>query len=266
MRLDHRLVFRNTPENRKAVEAEGFYVGAGECDMFFQLHVSDKAQSKLRKLKELSLQDDVTIKYETDELSEAQWLIIRPAWQQYGVTNFDSFTRPCPSCTAYGQQKNDVVLTAAFKKLKRPFLLPGGLNEILVDANLQGALLKSKLTGFSFRRVCAVSEQNEFLPMVQMVIHNLLPPAIVNQSADYACHWVCPGCGTSHRILKPGVEVQMDKQVMAAQKEDIYKTSEYFGERVMTHKFVISRKFYQFLLQSGIHKGIVVDSIVRLVS
>lgn len=268
MQVIHRFVFRNTPEVVALLRQTGRKVNekdVNDPNSFLVCTASSREPEIIELLRTATRIESVSLKYEKDELMAAKWLIVRPPWQQYSVQNVDYIRHPCPSCDTTAEQVDDIILSANIKKCKRAFLNPAFCNTFLVESSIVSLLRESDLTGFSFRPVYARSKKTLMPTMSQIMIENILPPVLVNREEVYRSPLKCKVCGTCHGALNGSVEFQLCKDVMEQQSHDIYMTSEYFGEIAMNHVFVVSQKFFHFLVANGLRNDIIVDSIVRLV-
>lgn len=262
MVLKHRLLFKENQTNIDVLKAAKlpFNTSVG----LLEVYVLDNDLPKIGEILPFALVDDITKKYTKEELKAAAWLVVRPAWQQYYAVNEEkSFKCPCSACSSNQQQIGTILVKTDIKRIKRPFLKLIGINEILVDAKLVPLFAISGLQGFAFQKVHIGNTGRELASLVQLRVEEILPQAIINPYADYKHLWECPCCKTKHGILKPEIEIRLDKSIMTRQNKDIYKTYEQFGQNVIGRKFIISNSFYKFLLSNNLHGGVIVDSICR---
>lgn len=264
MWYDHRLVFGSSPEILAEISRLGIHRNDSNCGII-AFHVAEKDLPKLNGLEKKAFRDEITIHYEKSELMDAKWLSIRPAWQQHYIKSRDFRVVPCSDCAAYGEQVSDIIMESDIKKARRPFLYPLASNEILVSLEAKELLETSELKGFSFRPVKVRNDKTVLSTMEQLVIEELLPPAVRNDPSEYQDFLECPKCGTKHNVPKPTAELKLDRSIMEQQKNDIYKTSEYFGYIGFEHEIIISQNFYHFLAAHGLRNSVTVDRIVRLV-
>lgn len=266
MQYSYRLVIKECPEARHILETVGINAPPPDGVDTFVVEIKDAQRKKLEELNVYITKETVTKRYEKDELRAAQWLAIRAAWQQYEIKNRDkSIYRPCGTCLCNRHQIDTYQINAPIKKARKAFLTCQGADDLLVRDDVQKLLETSNLKGFHFREIISGSKNSALQRFSQMVIENILPPAILYDEDDYLEKYICKSCGTHYGIKKRTAVLKMNRTIMEHATQDIYFSYEQFGATGFSRRKIISGYFYRLLADNGFANDIIVDDIVKLV-
>lgn len=266
MQYSYRLVIRECPEARHILEIAGINAPPPDGVDSFVVELRAAQRKNIEELNAYVTKETVTKRYEKDELRAAQWLAIRAGWQQYEITNrSQSIHRPCDSCLCNREQIDTYRINAPIKKARKAFLTPQWTDNLLVRDDVQALLEASDLEGFHFREIICGNKDSALQRFSQMVIENILPPAILYDEDDYLEKYICKSCGTHYAIKKRTAILKMNQTVMDQATQDIYFSYEQFGATGFSRKKIISGRFYRLLEENDYANDIVVDDVVKLV-
>ena len=259
MELRHRIVLNDTAENLQTIRRLklGYTSDVGTI----VLNLSTNQVKCLENAQVDILINTIDKVFTAQELQNAKWLVVRPSWQQFSISNFQSaFRCPCSKCDANYEQVDDVRVSQISKKPKRSFLKLPWLDEPIVTQELKLLLTNSKLKGFTFRPIYVGSSLFPSEMFSQLIISKVLPEHMQDSEMLYKQRQICSECGTVHGVVDRTMPMIFKHQLIG--EEDIYKTFEYFGDRVVNRKIVISQAFYQYICNHELKNSLCVDDIL----
>lgn len=226
---------------------------------------SESNNAAIMQLIDMSIPCIISKKFSENELWEAEWLVVRPAWNQYYAENIKkTFSFPCTKCEAGRFQIHNIQIKDNFQKWKKSFLGIGGVDELFTNDEGRLALSDSGLKGFTFKEIYCLKTKTQKNNMYQIYIQNVLPRARVDSLVEFSSRTKCPVCGQEHVVLMPQSPFVLYRKAFCQIESDIVKTSEYYGESMAAQRILISRQFYRFLVNKKLDGSMVFDDIVTL--
>lgn len=229
------------------------------CDQF------DKVYKKLFKV----YTPLITAIYNSEDFKKAKWYTIRSKWIAGYPQPEDDFPEgtydlknACSECYFGITQVNKFRIKKEFEwKNRHFFMLYWVSGELFVKSETAILLKDNDIIGFEMLDLKLKTEVCK--ETKQMIITNKLEPGlIINESIKMVME--CEKCGNKS-YYSDGRQLVYKKSIFDNLDVDIIKSYEVMGnELVNSNKILISKKFYNFLIDNKLDKNLVIEPI-RLV-
>lgn len=209
--------------------------------------------------------------YSKAEIEKATWFSIRSKfrWEypqpkdyfSYRHITYDS-TSYCDSC-GYGlKQKEEFRINKSPKWGKRNFLMLNWVHdELFINNKVRSIMDKGDIKGYKLHSVLNVKTNKPIDDINQIYIEEVLQPGLINKEQSIKEVLTCRKCGTV-KYIYTGRGFTYKKDVFEGLNTDIVKSSEMFGDGLMSARLIfISKNLYKLLISNSLDKDLVFEPI-----
>lgn len=216
-------------------------------------------------------QTTITAEYTPTELSNANWLVIRPRKQCIDIINSrEAYDYSCRWTTSAGFRKaRHEVQKSLFAIAKEPsvktstaFWAPDtGFSEIFTDQRIVDLAKEHNLVGIDFKNVL-LKNGNVSQCLYQMTAHHVLDRDYISLGHGEK-HLTCPICGKAQYFINDAYQLHLDMSKVNGQN-DLYVTERIFGEGRAYPLYIISQRFYQMISSHRLVGNLMISPVVNV--
>ena len=232
---------------------------------------SPKAEFYLEELKKMNIRENyITVEFTKKELSEADFLMMRPKRQSIDIENEDAFRYTCEWTSRLGEkvfqheeQVKEVVVkkVTSMKKRNAFWCESTGFSVIFADKRIRRLAEENFLSGIEFKNVFlkngTCSDE-----LFQMTSSNILKKECIVFGYGEKIE-KCPKCGKEQYVTDHVWQLHLDFSKIERQS-DLYVTERIFGEGFARPIYVISQKFYRLLVENKLDKNVTFFPVVNV--
>lgn len=246
--------------------------GANQFRVVFSIFSSSpKAEFYLEELKKMNIKENyITVEFTKKELSEADFLMMRPKRQSIDIENEDAFRYTCEWTSRLGEkvfQHEEQVKEAVVKKVpsmkkRNAFWCEStGFSVIFADKRIRKLAEENSLSGVEFKNVFLKNGTCSD-DLFQMTSSNILKKEDIVWGYGEKIE-KCPMCGKEQYVIDYVWQLHLDFSKIEKQS-DMYVTERIFGEGFAEPIYVISQKFYRLLVENKLDKNITFSPVVNV--
>jgi hypothetical protein len=214
----------------------------------------------------------IDIVFNRDEYASASWYSVRSKWRKHypqpegdGLYIYETFDgdKYCAKCGSGLVQTDEFILKKTPKWGKRNFMMLYCIyDEFFVNDKTAKILEESNLSGFKLLLVKRHKSDKKLEDIKQIYITEKSEYGMTFKEGAVKKKIVCNKCGSTKYIMEGRFQKVINKKVLP-DDIDILKTSEKFGDGlVCISSVLISKKFYDFLIESRLDKDLIIEPII----
>ena len=246
--------------------------GANQFRVVFSIFSSSpKAEFYLEELRKLNIRENyITVEFTKKELSEAEFLMMRPKRQSIDIENEDAFQYTCQWISRFGEEfakheeqvKEVVVKKVPSMKKRNAFWCEStGFSVIFADKRICKLAEENFLSGVEFKNVFLKNGTCSD-DLFQMTSSNILKKEDIVWGYGEKIE-KCPMCGKEQYVTDHVWQLHLDFSKIEKQS-DMYVTERIFGEGIAEPIYVISQKFYRLLVENKLDKNVTFFPVVNV--
>ena len=243
MRIKHRFGFSRDKDIYNCLDKIGMPYEKGDLVSILTIFEDDRRFEQVKALFEAKQIYPLTeTVYSSSELESASWLSVRSTWLSgAGLI-----------------QKANFSVEKEPRWGSRNFLMLNWVHdELFVSEKAASVLKNSDFGGFQIKGVNGKMD----------VLHEGIYQLYINRTLEYGLKddsiskvICCSNCNRKRYLLKPGY-ITYDRSVFDNIDDDIIKSGEQFGEIVCSRIIFISQRFYRFLKEKKLNRGLQYEPI-----
>ena len=268
MRIKHRFGFSRDKDIYNCLDKIGMPYEKGDLVSILTIFEDDRRFEQVKALFEAKQIYPLTeTVYSSSELESASWLSVRSTWRsgypfpkenkEYIFSTYNTETYCC-KCGAGLIQKANFSVEKEPRWGSRNFLMLNWVHdELFVSEKAASVLKNSDFGGFQIKGVNGKMD----------VLHEGIYQLYINRTLEYGLKddsiskvICCSNCNRKRYLLKPGY-ITYDRSVFDNIDDDIIKSGEQFGEIVCSRIIFISQRFYRFLKEKKLNRGLQYEPI-----
>ena len=268
MRIKHRFGFSRDKDIYNCLDKIGMPYEKGDLVSILTIFEDDRRFEQVKALFEAKQIYPLTeTVYSSSELESASWLSVRSTWRsgypfpkenkEYIFSTYNTETYCC-KCGAGLIQKANFSVEKEPRWGSRNFLMLNWVHDELFVSEKAASVLKiSDFGGFQIKGVNGKMD----------VLHEGIYQLYINRTLEYGLKddsigkvICCSNCNRKRYLLKPGY-ITYDRSVFDNIDDDIIKSGEQFGEIVCSRIIFISQRFYRFLKEKKLNRGLQYEPI-----
>lgn len=268
MRIKHRFGFSRDKDIYNCLDKIGMPYEKGDLVSILTIFEDDRRFEQVKALFEAKQIYPLTeTVYSSSELESASWLSVRSTWRsgypfpkenkEYIFSTYNTETYCC-KCGAGLIQKANFSVEKEPRWGSRNFLMLNWVHdELFVSEKAASVLKNSDFGGFQIKGVNGKMD----------VLHEGIYQLYINRTLEYGLKddsiskvICCSNCNRKRYLLKPGY-ITYDRSVFDNIDDDIIKSGEQFGEIVCSRIIFITQRFYRFLKEKKLNRGLQYEPI-----
>lgn len=131
-------------------------------------------------------------------------------------------------------------------------------DELFISEKVASVLNNSSFLGFQIKNVND-KMGNPHFGIYQLYINQIIEQGLKNNSVSKVIY--CNDCNRKRYLLKPG-HIVYDRGVFENINDDIIRSNEQFGEIVCARMIFVSQRFYRFLVEKKLDRGLQFEPIL----
>ena len=272
MRVIHRISIA-TSDAKELMELLDLYGVPYDADYglcAFDIGEREEYEQHILELcRKIHAPDLMHTEYNPAEYKAASWYTLRSMWHWSYPQPEDSFAYldlvyniKCRTCRCGKSQKDLFRVRFAPKWGPQKYfaMLYWVEDELFASDKCVEMLKRYQITGFEFLDVLHYKRGEKIPDLNQLKVTNTLPACVDQNGPGIRSIGHCPQCGST-LILENGRPLVWDKKAFVGLNQDVYKTTDMFGENVGSHIIIISKRFYSMLQTEKATRSLVIEPI-----
>ena len=274
MRISHHIGFNSSrcPELSELLDKYNVaYERAAFITSFDLYEDSDAYAQLLPYIKARTCSDIADAVFSEAEMEKAAWYTVRCKWRRgYPMPDNDNsylgvtygLQAPYNGCRCKAEQCAPFQMQSAPHWGTRSFLMLNWVeDELFVSDSCAAILSKAGLEGFALWPVKNKNGRQTLQNIQQLKIRAAAPAGLDLEQTPVKQIGICRSC-QSPIYLVPTQPLVFSESSIRAIQGDIAKTAELFGAAYGRKKILISRKFYEVIIQNGLERNLKIEPVL----